>query len=38
VEAAIETVKVQDERTKEILRELAGLHPEDPRAELWTAL
>ena len=38
VEAAIETVKVQDERSKEILRELAGLHPEDPRAELWTAL
>jgi molecular chaperone DnaJ len=38
VEAAIQTLKVQDERTKEILRELAGLHPEDPRAELWTAL
>jgi len=38
VEAAIQTPKVQDERTKEILRELAGLHPEDPRAELWTGL
>jgi len=38
VEADIQTLKVQDERTKEILRELAGLHPEDPRAELWTAL
>ena len=38
VEAAIQTPKVQDERTKEVLRELAGLHPEDPRAELWTTL
>ncbi len=35
VEIAIETPKVQDERTREILRELAGLHPEDPRADLW---
>ncbi len=35
VEIAIETPAVQDERTKEILRELAGLHPEDPRADLW---
>ncbi|MGO4880614.1 MAG: molecular chaperone DnaJ [Bryobacteraceae bacterium] len=38
VEAAVQTPKVQDERTKEILRELAGLHQEDPRADLWTAL
>ena len=38
VEAAIQTPKVQDERTKEILRELAALHPEDPRADLWTRL
>jgi molecular chaperone DnaJ len=38
VEAAIQAPKVQDERTKEILRELAGLHPEDPRADLWTTL
>jgi molecular chaperone DnaJ len=38
VEAAVQTPKVQDERTKEILRELAGLHPEDPRADLWTPL
>jgi len=38
VEAAVQAPKVQDERTKEILRELAGLHPEDPRADLWTAL
>ena len=38
VEAAIQAPKVQDERTKEILRELAGLHPEDPRADLWAKL
>jgi molecular chaperone DnaJ len=36
VEVAIQPPKVEDERTKEILRELAQLHPEDPRAELWT--
>ena len=35
VEVAIQVPKVQDERTKEILRELAKLHPEDPRAEIW---
>jgi molecular chaperone DnaJ len=35
VEVRIQAPKVQDERTKEILRELARLHPEDPRAELW---
>jgi molecular chaperone DnaJ len=38
VEAAIESPKVQDERTKEILRELAGLHPDDPRADLWAKI
>jgi molecular chaperone DnaJ len=27
---------VQDERTKELLREYAQLHPEDPRAAIWT--
>jgi molecular chaperone DnaJ len=26
---------VQDERTKELLREYAHLHPEDPRATIW---
>ncbi len=26
---------VQDERTKELLREYAQLHPEDPRAAIW---
>ena len=36
VEVVIQVPKVQDERTKEILRELARLHPEDPRAEIWT--
>ena len=35
VEVAIQVPKVQDERTKEILRELAKLHPEDPRAAIW---
>jgi molecular chaperone DnaJ len=27
--------KVQDERSKEILRELAKLNPEDPRESIW---
>jgi molecular chaperone DnaJ len=35
VEIKIVVPHVQDERTKEILRELAKLNPEDPRAELW---
>lgn len=38
VEVDIQAPRVQDERTKEILRELAGLHPEDPRADLWANL
>lgn len=36
VEVLVEAPVVQDERTKEILREYATLHPEDPRAEIWT--
>jgi molecular chaperone DnaJ len=36
VEVAIEAPVVHDERTKELLREYAQLHPEDPRAEVWT--
>ena len=36
VEVVIQAPKVQDERTKEMLRELAQLHPEDPREELWS--
>ena len=36
VEVAVLAPVVQDERTKELLREYATLHPEDPRAEIWT--
>ena len=35
-EVLIEAPVVQDERTKELLREYAQLHPEDPRTEIWT--
>jgi molecular chaperone DnaJ len=35
VEIKIVVPHVQDERSKEILRELAKLNSEDPRAELW---
>jgi molecular chaperone DnaJ len=35
VEVKITVPMPHDERTKEILRELAKLNPEDPRAELW---
>jgi molecular chaperone DnaJ len=35
VEVSLVAPKVQDERTKEILRELAKLHPDDPRAEIF---
>jgi molecular chaperone DnaJ len=34
VEVAVTVPKVQDERSKEILRELQKLNPEDPRAEM----
>jgi molecular chaperone DnaJ len=36
VEVAIEAPAPRDERTKELLRELGKLHPEDPRAEMWS--
>jgi molecular chaperone DnaJ len=36
VEVILEAPKVQDERTKELLRELAQINPEDPRQELWS--
>ena len=36
VEVQIVVPRVQDERSKEILRELARLNPEDPRQELLT--
>ncbi|HME05706.1 MAG TPA: DnaJ C-terminal domain-containing protein, partial [Bryobacteraceae bacterium] len=35
VEVILHGPKVHDERSKEILRELAQLNPEDPREELW---
>ena len=36
VEVAIQAPDIGDERTRELLREYAGLHPEDPRASLWS--
>jgi molecular chaperone DnaJ len=36
VEIVIQAPEVRDERTKELLREYAELHPEDPRAEIWS--
>jgi molecular chaperone DnaJ len=38
VEVDTVTPKVADERSKEILRELAKLNPEDPREELWAKI
>ena len=35
VEVSIAAPDPRDERTRELLRELAKLHPEDPRAEMW---
>ena len=35
VEVKITVPMPRDEKTREILRELARLNPEDPRAELW---
>jgi molecular chaperone DnaJ len=36
VEVAIAATDPRDERTRELLREMAKLHPEDPRAEMWS--
>ncbi len=36
VEVVIQAPKANDERTREILRELAHLHSEDPREDLWS--
>jgi molecular chaperone DnaJ len=36
VEVKVVVPKVHDERSKEILRELAKLNPEEPREELFT--
>jgi molecular chaperone DnaJ len=38
VEVKVVVPKVQDERSKEILRELAKLNPEDPRVELLSEI
>ena len=35
IEVVIRAPKVQDERTRELLRELAKVDGEDPRQELW---
>lgn len=35
VEVKIAVPPLRDERSKELMRELAKLNPEDPRAELW---
>jgi molecular chaperone DnaJ len=35
VEVAIGAPDPRDERTRELLREMAKLHPEDPRADIW---
>ena len=36
VEVSVEVPLAQDERTRELLRELARLHPEDPRGDIWS--
>ena len=35
VEVQVKVPHLQDEKSKEILRELSRLNPEDPRTELW---
>ncbi|MBI4875116.1 MAG: J domain-containing protein [Acidobacteria bacterium] len=35
VEVVLQAPKANDERVREILRELAHLNPEDPRADIW---
>jgi len=36
VEVVIQAPKVQDERTKQLLRELSQINTEDPRKEMWS--
>jgi molecular chaperone DnaJ len=36
VEVYLTTPDPRDEKTRDLLRELAALHPEDPRAEIWS--
>jgi len=38
VEVRIVSPHVRDERSKEILRELAQLNPDDPRADMWSKI
>jgi molecular chaperone DnaJ len=38
VEVKIVVPQVRDERSKEILRELAELNPDDPRADIWSKI
>jgi molecular chaperone DnaJ len=38
VEVRIVVPRIQDERSKEILRELQRLNPDDPRADLFKEL
>ncbi|MEI9811915.1 MAG: molecular chaperone DnaJ [Acidobacteriota bacterium] len=36
VEIAVQAPDVRDERSRELLKEYAELHPEDPRQEMWS--
>jgi molecular chaperone DnaJ len=36
VEVSLIAPNTEDERTRQLLRELARIHPEDPRKDLWT--
>ena len=36
VEVAIEAPEPRDEETRELLRKMAKLHPEDPRSDMWS--
>ena len=38
VEVTVQAPKAQDERTREILRELSQMHTEDPRAAMWAKI
>ncbi|MBK9171211.1 MAG: molecular chaperone DnaJ [Bryobacterales bacterium] len=38
VEVLVQPPEANDERTRELLRELATLHPGDPRSDLWRQL
>jgi molecular chaperone DnaJ len=38
VEISVQAPDPRDERTRELLREYAELHPEDPRTEMWSKI